>query len=234
MRGLLFDLDDTLYARRDFLDSGFAAVAAYAARTRRLDRDGVLHVLREAHAGGWAGREFQVLCGAQGLPLKVLPTLVEVFRSHAPVLRLHPEVARVLLTLRRAGWRIGILTNGHPAVQGRKVRALGLAGLVDTVTYAEDHTPGGKPDPAAFLAALRSLDLPPARCVHVGDDPVRDIAGARGIGMRTIRVANPPAVHASSPAARCAAAEEADAVAETVLAVGAIATSFLPEASRVA
>ena len=37
----------------------------------------------------------------------------------------------------------------------------------------------------------RRLGVPPARAVFVGDDPVTDIAGARQVGMPTIRVVRP-------------------------------------------
>jgi putative hydrolase of the HAD superfamily len=35
-----------------------------------------------------------------------------------------------------------------------------------------------KPDPAIFRSASTDLNLPPQRILHVGDDPVFDLAGA--------------------------------------------------------
>jgi len=46
-----------------------------------------------------------------------------------------------------------------------------------------------KPDPRIFLRAVEALGVPPVRAVFVGDSPARDMAGARGVGMRHIRVA---------------------------------------------
>lgn len=43
----------------------------------------------------------------------------------------------------------------------------------------------GKPDAAIFLAACERIGLPPESILHIGDDPVLDIAGARNAGMRT-------------------------------------------------
>jgi FMN phosphatase YigB (HAD superfamily) len=34
-----------------------------------------------------------------------------------------------------------------------------------------------------FLAAVRRIDATPSRCIMIGDDPVRDIAPARELGM---------------------------------------------------
>jgi FMN hydrolase / 5-amino-6-(5-phospho-D-ribitylamino)uracil phosphatase len=46
-----------------------------------------------------------------------------------------------------------------------------------------------KPDPRIFRRAVEALGVPLARAVFVGDSPARDMVGARGVGMRHIRVA---------------------------------------------
>ena len=45
-----------------------------------------------------------------------------------------------------------------------------------------------KPHPAMFRAALERAGVPPSATVHVGDQPVDDIEGARAVGMHTIWV----------------------------------------------
>ena len=60
---------------------------------------------------------------------------------------------------------------------------------MDAVVCAEEHAPAASRRAAAFDAALATLGVPAAQTVFVGDDLVRDIAGARRAGMRTIRVA---------------------------------------------
>lgn len=184
---VLFDLDDTLYSRQRFVLSGFAAVSRALHRTRGIDPRAAFAVLCRAHRTA-RGRELQALASACGLAASMVPGLVDVIREHAPRLRLPRASARVLETL-RDGWRVGIVTNGPPDIQARKVEALGLARLVDTVVFAHATGSGaGKPDPAPFLEAARRLGVAPARTVFVGDDPVADIAGARGVGMYAVRL----------------------------------------------
>lgn len=43
-----------------------------------------------------------------------------------------------------------------------------------------------KPDPGFFLGIAARLGLAPADCVMVGNDYVKDIAGAKAAGMRTV------------------------------------------------
>ena len=193
-RGLILDLDDTLYPRERFVRSGFAAVATHLAATHGVSAQAAFGVLLRAREAGRHGHELQVLCDRFGFPRDLAPTLLDVYRRHMPSIWLNHDVTDVLHQLRAAGWRLGVLTNGLPSVQFRKVAALGLSLLVDEVVYAEEHVAGGKPAGAAFRAVLRSLDLAPEQCVVVGDDLVRDIRGARAAGIRTIRVARPHVV----------------------------------------
>lgn len=184
---VLFDLDDTLYPRRRFVLSGFAAVAAHVERSWGIPAPESFTVLARA-ISGTPGRELQALVARFELPAWLVPQLVEVIRAHTPRLRLPVASARVLETL-RAGWRVGIVTNGPPDIQARKVQALGLPALVDTVVYAQGVGRGvGKPDRAVFVEAARRVGVRPALAVFVGDDPVADIAGARQAGMAAVHL----------------------------------------------
>ena len=205
----IFDLDDTLYELEQFVQSGFAAVADELERRVGLPAPWLLASLRRARLRGHAGQELQALCADHGLPADLVPELVQVIRAHEPTLVLGSVAAAVLAQMRADGWRLGILTNGLPATQRAKVEALGLEARVDAVLCAEEHAPGGKPSRAAFDAALATLGARSEQTVFIGDDLIRDIAGARHAGMRTIRVANgtcagyaPKATPTRSPASK--------------------------------
>jgi putative hydrolase of the HAD superfamily len=188
-RGLVLDLDDTLYPRERFVRSGLAAVAHHVSTTYRIPSDLAYGVMLRASALDGNGAELQALCSRFSLPFHIVPQLVEIIRTHTPSLFLGHEVADALRRLRADGWGLAVLTNGLPSVQFRKVAALGLVPLVDEIVYAEEHAAGGKPSAAPFRAALKSLELTAGQCVCVGDDAARDMRGAKAIGMRTIRVA---------------------------------------------
>lgn len=185
-RALIFDLDDTLYRERRFALSGFHAVASAVARTHGVAIDDGFRVLVNALRRGRRAAAFQDLAEWAGLDQPDPDELRAVYRSHAPRLKLSP-VTRDVLARVRGSWRIGVLTNGHPAVQRSKVAALGLEPLVDAVIYA--HEVGtGKPDPEVFALACRSLGVCARRAVMAGDDPWCDVDGARRAGLRVIRI----------------------------------------------
>ncbi|MEP7305715.1 MAG: HAD family hydrolase [Acidobacteriota bacterium] len=185
-RAILFDLDDTLYPRRRFELSGFRAVAAHLDRTEGIDAGLAFVVLTRASRGSHRGRALQACLSRFGLPHALVPDLIEIIRAHRPAMRLPIDSRRTLERLRHH-WRLGIVTNGLPAVQARKVDALGLRTLVDTVVFASQHGTGrGKPDPAPFVEALRRLGVPPSRALFVGDDDLCDLFGAARLGLRTV------------------------------------------------
>jgi putative hydrolase of the HAD superfamily len=185
-RAVVFDLDDTLYRERRFALSGYSAVAALVEQQFGVRRRQAFATLARTLRRGQRAQAFQRLCERYRLPACCIPAWVDAYRRHAPHLRLSRDTVEVLGAL-RGSWRTAILTNGLPSVQAAKVRALGLGGLVDLVLFAGEFG-GGKPSPAPFLEVLEQLDVDPLATVFVGNDPVRDIAGARRVGLRTILI----------------------------------------------
>jgi putative hydrolase of the HAD superfamily len=207
-RGVIIDLDDTLYPRERFVRSGLAAVAHHVSVRHGIAAADAYAVMTRALASGLAGSEMQALRDRFDLPADVVAALVDVFRSHTPTVFLSAEAQETLCRLRADGWALAILTNGLPSVQFRKVAALGVTTLVDEVVYAEEHAAGGKPSAAPFRAALRALELEASACVCVGDDASRDVRGARALGMSTIRV--------TRPGSSVSPADEADVVIDSL------------------
>src|SRR5262245_7449953 len=114
VRGLIFDLDDTIFPRAQFVQGGFDAVASYVSASWRRERDTVLAALISGRERGRAGQEFQLLCEECRLPLSLVPALVAVYRGHTPAIALDSAVRCTLERLRRDGWRLVVLTNGDP------------------------------------------------------------------------------------------------------------------------
>jgi putative hydrolase of the HAD superfamily len=82
---------------------------------------------------------------------------------------------------------LGLLTNGASCLQREKVAASGLRDRFAAVAVSAELGVG-KPDPAAFAAALAQLDCRPEHAVMVGDSLSRDIEGALGAGLRAVWV----------------------------------------------
>jgi putative hydrolase of the HAD superfamily len=189
IRGVLVDLDDTLYPQAEFLDQAWRSVAAFGA-TRGLDPDALLGALREETAGGSArGGLIDRALARLGAPTSHVPALLAAFRAVSPDrLTPYPGVVRALDRL-RSRVPVGLVTDGEVTGQRRKLAALGLADAFDTVVYSDLAGRAlRKPHPAPFHRALADLGLPVAEVVMIGDRPDKDAVGAAAAGMRAVRV----------------------------------------------
>jgi putative hydrolase of the HAD superfamily len=100
--------------------------------------------------------------------------------------RLRPGVRDCLETLQRHGLAAGVLSNFDHRLHAI-LDALEITGFFETVTLAGEHG-FAKPDARLFEAALRGLGRVAQETLYVGDDPDRDLAGARRAGVTALDV----------------------------------------------
>jgi len=183
-RLFLVDMDDTLFEERDFVLSGFQAVANFMAKWA-IEPEEAEAALRRRFTDVGRGQVFDHVLRfflGEADPERV-QELVRVYREHTPRIAFYAGVADKLKRLRCQG-RVVIVTDGLPSMQAQKVAALGLARLADQVVYCwATNTP--KPDPRALTGIVTPGD-PDA--VLIGDDPDRDLALAAALGIDAIRV----------------------------------------------
>ena len=91
-----------------------------------------------------------------------------------------------LRQLRARGWQIGVITNGGPA-QLAKLEATNLIEEFDAICVSE-VVGAAKPDPVIFEMAAELCEIPLEGWM-TGDSAAADMAGGRGVGLRTIWIA---------------------------------------------
>jgi putative hydrolase of the HAD superfamily len=94
-----------------------------------------------------------------------------------------------LLARLRLRYRLGLVSNFYGNLDGVCAEA-GIAELFDVMV---DSTRVGftKPDPRIFRHAADALGVDPSAATFIGDSPSRDMAGARGVGMRHVWLTGP-------------------------------------------
>lgn len=127
------------------------------------------------------GRDPELACALESV-------ISDTPASHTPTLE--PGLVDALSILRSAGIRIGIVCNVGltPAPTLRRYLTVrDVSGAFDHSSFS-DEVGARKPDAAIFRHALDGLGgVRPERAVHVGDLRRIDVAGARSIGMGTVR-----------------------------------------------
>src|SRR5262249_41006128 len=146
----------------------------YAAHCVRAHDDASLATLRLECADILAD-----ILGAGLVGPELLPCLTD-----AIAFRVFDDVLPTLSALRAAGVRLAVVSNWDVSL----VPPLERVGIADRFEHVVHSAGVGatKPDPRVFEAALALLGLPADRVLHVGDDPVNDVQGARAAGIRAL------------------------------------------------
>lgn len=199
----LFDLDDTLIA----LAPAFRRFARDFAKSRSLPA-GAQDWLVEAWDPYQRREKFFARVRQRYGLAEPVEDLWRLYRTRMPeYVELRDDVRDGLVALRRAGWRLGIVTNGEADNQLGKIERTGLDRLVDSVAVS-GALGIRKPDAEIFRVAAEG-----AGCVladsgwMVGDNPHADVGGAAAVGLRTVWIDR----------GREAAAPAADAVVKHVV-----------------
>jgi putative hydrolase of the HAD superfamily len=183
IEAVIFDMDDTLYPEKDFVSSGYRAVARHLSTCYDAPYARVLDVMMSTFERDGRGRVFPAVIEQYLNGRVAVQALVEVYRRHTPEIALFPGHEQFLRSLRWQ-YRLGVITDGIPEVQRRKARALKLEKLVDGIVYTWDLQTE-KPDPSGFLLLSNQLGVPADRAIVVGDNPAKDCRGAQAAGMKS-------------------------------------------------
>lgn len=180
---IAFDLDDTLYKEKDFVESGRNAVAEAIAAAKGLDASTLRRVMAEG------ADAFDALLGflaTKGISDYTIAGVLDIYRSHKPDIRLDTEAEATLTELHRRGTDIALITDGRSVTQRNKIEALGLYRFfapdrihISGETSADKHTP------LAYMNVANSA-VAPRRLVYVGDNPAKDFVNANLAGWTTV------------------------------------------------
>ncbi len=142
-----------------------------------------LRTLENRYADFWQVTRDALDFALESLNLDTPPLrdrLMELYLSLEPF----PEVPAVLATLRDAGFRTAILSNGSPPMLAALVERSRLDTMFDAILSA-DAVGVFKTHPKVYQYALDSLDLP-ASAIAFQSSNAWDAYGASDFGMRVV------------------------------------------------
>lgn len=176
VKGIIFDLDDTLYSEKAYVKCGYKAVSDYL-------------------GGGYEEKLWSYFEAGKLAIDKLLEELyredekadvLSIYHGHKPDIHLYPGVAEMIAWLKNKGIKVGIITDGRPEGQHNKLEALRLD--IDDVIITDEL--GGvqfrKPCDIAFRIIATRWRLNPADIVYVGDNPAKDFQAPQQLGMKSI------------------------------------------------
>lgn len=191
LKAVIFDLDDTLYSEKEYVRSGYRAVAKLLPQI-----DGCEQKLWAAFQAGKPAID-AVLGEAGIVDPAIKEKCLEAYRLQVPQISLYDGVEELMTWLREHGIQIGIITDGRPEGQRRKLEALGLYPMVDSVLITDElgSVRCRKPNDIAYRIMQARFNIPYGQMLYVGDNPAKDFQAPRQLGMRWIYFQNPDGLY---------------------------------------
>lgn len=189
IRAIVFDLDDTLYAERDFACSGFDAVGRWLQERFPCPSDPALR-MRELFETGDRRRIFDQLLAELRCPRpsEFLSGMIECYRNHMPSIKLSLD-ARHALERWADRYFLGLISDGPLVMQQRKVEALNLSRWIDLIILTDQWGQEfWKPHPRAFERIERESGQNGSTCLYIADNPAKDFITPNVRGWRSIRI----------------------------------------------
>ena len=186
-----FDLDDTLYPEREFVHSGFTAVAQHLADLGIIDAESFFTTATSLFVAGARGNIFDLALErlAVVFPAARVGELVRVYRGHQPRIRPFTGSPKLLKLLKEKGVILALISDGPWHTQQNKLRALGLEAYFDHLVFTGAHGEDwGKPSPRAFQEVMGVSGVPATACVYVADNPGKDFVGPNRLRWHTIQL----------------------------------------------
>lgn len=188
IKAVVFDLDDTLYPEQQFVLSGFRAVSEWL--ENRDGHTGFFETAAGLFAGGRRGDIFNLALKQIGIDQEkdFVRQLVQVYRDHKPLLKLH-EDAGWALDCYRASKKMGLITDGYLAVQQNKVEALGISQHFSAICYSDQYgRECWKPSQVPYRKIMDELSSSGNECMYIADNPAKDFVTARALGWMTVQI----------------------------------------------
>ena len=190
IEGVAFDLDGTLYPNYSlhirlvpFLFKEWRLLAAFG-RARSM-----IHKEQEFPSNN-RDNFYMYQAEITAKILKVNPEQLKekidrlIYRGWEPFfkeIKLYKHTVELLGALRKAGYKLGLLSDFPPET---KLENLNISGIWDAVLCTERYGVL-KPHPLPFSELADAMALPPEKILYVGNSHSYDVTGAYRAGMKT-------------------------------------------------
>lgn len=185
---VIFDLDDTLYSEKQYVRSGYKAVAKLLGEESFVDK-----LWTYFENGKPAIDELLNELGCMEKKEKCL----ETYREQIPEITLYDGVFELIQELKSRRIKVGIITDGRVSGQKKKLQALGLDKLIEDIIITDEL--GGsqfrKPCDISFRIMQRRWGIPFEQMVYVGDNAEKDFQAPRQLGMQNVYLKNEDGIY---------------------------------------
>lgn len=192
LKAVVFDLDDTLYSEKEYVRSGYRVVSE------------ILPQIEDCEEKLWRAFEegksvFDDVLKKENIYTDDLKRkCLNTYRFQQPDIHLYDGVSEMLVCLRTAGYKLGVITDGRPEGQRAKIEALRLEKYADYIIITDEL--GGieyrKPNETAFRLIRDKFQIKFSEMCYVGDNIKKDFIAPEKLGMKSIWFRNKDGLYA--------------------------------------
>jgi len=183
----VFDLDDTLYPEKCFVESGFRSVAL--ALETRLGLNADVSFQKMLFTLNHEGRGFvfdQLLASNNIFSRNLVNFCINTYRHHKPAIQLDSSAESVLNSFNHQAY---LVTDGHKLVQENKVNALRLQDKFKKIYITHRYgVKNAKPSVHCFDLIRKIEKCDWKDMFYLGDNPAKDFVNLNPLGVETIRI----------------------------------------------
>ena len=186
LKAVVFDLDDTLYGEKEYIRSGYRAVAKVIPQVENAERKLWRFFLEKKPA-------IDEVLSMEGIYTEeIRQRCLVAYRLHEPDIHLYDGVMEILIKLRSNGYKLGIITDGRSEGQRAKIQVLGLGKYMDHIIVTDEL--GGvkyrKPNETAFIQMADKLNVAFTQMCYIGDNINKEFIAPLKHGMGAVGVRN--------------------------------------------
>lgn len=191
IKTLFFDLDDTLYSFKGTELEIKSEMKALEITGLQQEYTRFMEIKKELTKGQDIEQEdrrkwFIVLLKEKGINEEKAEEMNNTYwETLLSGIELFYDFKQIEKELRKK-YKIGIITDGIKEYQLQRFKALGIEEFDYFITSYESGAE--KPNSLIFQKALEMAKCLPEEAIMIGDNPKRDLEGAKKVGMKTIRL----------------------------------------------
>ena len=192
VQGIVFDLDDTLISKADWVVPAMEfAAAKLGLDPQRVTELAMQYIRSKGVADAGIYNHVLIECGQSDSAVNIR-AFVAWCNQYVPSMNKLGLVAGVPDTLIDLAkhYRLAVIADGPVEFQRAKVQACGLEDYVRDIIYSDsiEGSKSRKPDPRPYQQAQSRLDTQSLQTMFVGDNPYKDFTSPRRLGWVTVRV----------------------------------------------
>jgi putative hydrolase of the HAD superfamily len=195
IEGVAFDLDGTLYPNYrfnvkllPFILKEWRLLSAFGKARKIIRQEQEISPAPRINFYEYQANKTAKILNVEQKPLqeKIERLIYKGWEPLFKKVKLYESSAETLAALRKAGYKLGLMSDFPPET---KLEYLGLSGIWDTVLCSENFGVI-KPHSLPFTELASAMSLPCEKILYVGNSYSYDVVGAARVGMKTAWIKN--------------------------------------------